>query len=124
MNPKYRQAVLKRQQKDKEKILGYLREMPIKEVAFKKSGISRATYHRWYDEDPAFAEESEKALQTGTDFINDMNESQVIMLSKDKHWQAIRYWLEHNHPKYKQASRSVVVGTDTFRVEIPYDQPQ
>jgi hypothetical protein len=124
MNPKYRQAVLKRQQKDKEKILEYLREMPVKEVAFKKSGISRATYHRWCAEDPAFAEESENALQTGTDFINDMNESQIIVFSKDKYWPAIRYWLEHNHPKYLRVSRSVIVGTDTFRVEIPYDQTQ
>lgn len=124
MNSKYQQSILKRQQNDKEKILEYFREMPIKEIAFKKSGTSRATYHRWCDEDPTFAEESEKALHTGTEYINDMNESQVIMLSKDKHWPAIRYWLEHNHVKYMHPSRSVVIGTDTFRVEIPYDQPQ
>lgn len=126
MNPKYQKSIQSRQQKEKDKILGYLREMPVKEVALKKAGVGHATYYRWCEEDPNFLAQSEKALQDGVEFINDMNESQMIMLSRDKYWPAIRYWLEHNHSKYMRSPRNVVVehGPDTFKVEIPYDQPQ
>ena len=60
--------------KDKERILGHLKSVPIIEVACKKANIARATYYRWRNEDTEFLRQSEEALQDGIDMINDMTE--------------------------------------------------
>ena len=89
-----------RQEKEKSSLLAVLKEMPIVEVACKKSGISRATYYRWRNEDEEFARASENSLKEGVDFINDMSESQIIQLIKEKKLPAIALWLKHNNPRY------------------------
>lgn len=126
MNPRHQKTIQDRQSLDKETVIKQLREMPIKEVAVKKAGIGRATFYRWCEDDPEFLAKSEQAIKEGTDYINDMGESQVIVLTRDKHWPAIRYWLEHNHPKYmqKNARISMTKSGDNFEVIIPYNQTQ
>ena len=86
--------------KDKERILGHLRSVPIIEVACKKANIARATYYRWRNEDIEFLRQSEEALQDGIDMINDLTESQLIGLIKDKKFQAVQFWLRHNHTRF------------------------
>jgi hypothetical protein len=86
--------------KDKERILGHLKTIPIIEVACKKANVARATYYRWRNEDPEFLRLSEEALQDGIDMINDMTESQLISLIKEKKFQAVAMWLRHNHPRF------------------------
>jgi hypothetical protein len=86
--------------KDKERILGHLKTIPIIEVACKKASVARATYYRWRNEDPEFLRLSEEALQDGIDMINDMTESQLISLIKEKKFQAVAMWLRHNHPRF------------------------
>jgi hypothetical protein len=86
--------------KDKERILGHLKSVPIIEVACKKANIARATYYRWRNEDTEFLRQSEEALQDGIDMINDMTESQLIGLIKDKKFQAVQFWLRHNHTRF------------------------
>ncbi len=93
-------AVKQRQVKDKETILGQLRRVPIIQVACEKSGVSRATFYRWRNEDPEFKKAAEEAQTEGVAFINDMSESQILNLIRDKSWPAISFWLKNNHPRY------------------------
>lgn len=86
--------------KDKDRILEHLKSVPIIEVACKKSNIARATYYRWRHEDTEFLRQSEEALQDGIDMINDLTESQLIGLIKDKKFQAVQFWLRHNHQRF------------------------
>jgi len=83
-------------------MLNVLKEMPIIEVAVKRIGISRDTFYRWKLEDKDFEKQSQDAMAQGIDFINDMSESQIISLIKEKKMPSIRYWLKHNHPKYRE----------------------
>ncbi len=86
--------------KDKERVLEMLRSTPIIEVACKKAGVGRSTYYRWKSEDPEFNTASDDALEDGIALINDMTESQLISLIKDKKFQAVQFWLKHNHKRF------------------------
>lgn len=85
----------------KNQILEQLKRTPIVEAACQKAGISRQTFYRWKFEDPEFAKELEKAIDDGRMLVNDLSESQVLSLIRDKNWQAISFWLKHHHPSYK-----------------------
>lgn len=116
----------KRQQLEKNKLLEELRKIPIISFACQRTGIARATFYRWCNTDSQFADDVEEASQTGREILNDLCESQLVSLIKDKKWEAIRYYLDNNHPKYIKPRQRVVVehSDDSFRVEIPYDQSQ
>jgi Mg/Co/Ni transporter MgtE len=95
-----REAMSRKQQQDKEKLLENLAKTPIVEVACKQADVPRSTYYRWRKEDGAFAEACDEAIETSSSLINDMAESQLIAAIKDKNLTAIIYWLKHHHPKY------------------------
>jgi len=117
--------IKRRQDSEKTRVLEELKNIPIVTVACKRAGIGHATFYRWCEADQEFADAVDEAKRVGTEMINDMSESQLINLIKDKSTNAIRYWLEHNHPKYMKSRRSVVVeGDKNFRIEIPYAQDQ
>ncbi|MFA5871591.1 MAG: hypothetical protein WC858_02605 [Parcubacteria group bacterium] len=44
----------------------------------------------------------ENALAEGEALINDMSESQLISLIKDKNFSAIRFWLKNRHEKFRE----------------------
>ncbi|MBU0999157.1 hypothetical protein KKG24_02515 [Patescibacteria group bacterium] len=90
-----------RTEKDKQALLEILKEVPIIQIACKKAGISRATYYRWRKEDKGFMERSDNALAEGVEFINDMSESQLISLIRQRSWPAISFWLRKCNPKFK-----------------------
>lgn len=90
----------KRQAKFKETLINTLKEMPIIEVAVKRVGISRDSYYRWKRDDKEFLRQSEDAISQGIEFINDMSESQLVTLIKEKKMPAIALWLKHNNPRY------------------------
>ena len=100
-----------RQDKDKRAMVEALKEMPIIQVACKRAGIGRATYYRWKMEDGNFAKECDVALREGIEFINDMSESQIVQLIKERKLPAINLWLRFNNPRYggKTAPRSPVL---------------
>jgi len=89
-----------RQGKDKQAMIEALKETPIIQVACKRAGIGRATYYRWKMEDGNFARECDTALREGIEFINDMSESQIIQLIKERKLPAINLWLKSNNPRY------------------------
>lgn len=100
MENKKDKTIKLRRDKYKKMVLEKLRKMPIVQIACSQSGISRATYYRWITEDKDFQRNTNKAMQDGELFINDMSESQIISLIKDKNWSAISFWLRNHHPKY------------------------
>jgi len=85
----------------KELFLNHIKKVPIIQVACEKSGISRATIYRWKDKNKKFKKELETALREGEDLVNDMSESQLISLIRDKNFSAIRFWLNHRHNKFR-----------------------
>jgi hypothetical protein len=93
-------TIEERQEKDKQALVDTLKEMPIIQVACKKAGISRATYYRWRTDDKNFKRQSESAMGQGFEYINDMSESQVVALIREKKLPAIILWLRHHHPRY------------------------
>ena len=43
----------------------------------------------------------EEALAEGEALVNDMSESQLLTLIKEKNFSAVRFWLNRRHPKFK-----------------------
>lgn len=104
-------SISKRQEEGKKRLIEQLKIMPIIQVACQKVGISRATYYRWRNEDPEFADVCDTSLKEGYLFVNDMAESQMMGAIKDKNMTAIIFWLKHHHPAY--APRLEIAATST-----------
>ncbi len=88
--------------RNKDLILEQVRKIPIIQVACEKVGVARATVYRWKDEDEEFRKNLEVALAEGEALINDMGESQLLSLMKEKNWPAISFWLRHRNPKFRE----------------------
>ncbi len=87
--------------KVKNGFLDELRKVPIVQVACEKTGISRNSVYRWKREDKTFSKDMDEALAEGEALVNDMSESQLLTLIKEKNWSAISFWLRHRNPKFK-----------------------
>ncbi len=88
--------------KVKDSFLVELRKIPIIQVAAEKTGISRNSVYRWRNEDAEFKKAMDAALAEGEVLINEMTESQLLVLIKEKNWQAISFWLKHRNPKFRE----------------------
>ncbi len=86
----------------KDAFLEQLRKVPIVQVACEKTDISRNSVYRWRSTDDAFCKAMDKALAEGEELINDMSESQILTLIREKNWQAISFWSRHRNPKFKE----------------------
>ena len=86
----------------KKLFLENLKKVPIIQVACEKAGVSRATVYRWRDKDKKFHKVLNEALSEGEALVNDMSESQLISLIKEKSFPAVRFWLNHRHEKFKE----------------------
>ncbi|MEK7595369.1 MAG: hypothetical protein AAB443_02115 [Patescibacteria group bacterium] len=101
--PKRTKYVEDKIQEDKDRLLAELEKMPVVEVACKRTGICRATYYRWINEDKAFSQSARIAQIEGIKLINDAMESTLISLAlENRSMGAIRFWLENRHADYKQ----------------------
>jgi hypothetical protein len=91
--------------KDKEqtqkKIIALLQENPIIQIACYKAGISRATFYRWQNEDPDFKKMCARSTTIGLALANDSIESVLLKKAREGEMKAVVYWLNNNHPKYK-----------------------
>jgi len=86
----------------KKTLVEHLKRMPIIETACKQAGVSRASYYRWKLKDPKFAEQTEKAIEEGTQLINDVAESQLLSAIKDRNMTGIIFWLKNRHVAYRE----------------------
>lgn len=95
-----------------QKFLDELKQIPIVRIACGRSGISHNSVYRWRAEDPRFASLMDEALAEGEDFVNDLTESKLLTLIKEKQFAAIRFWLTHRHPIYKKRIEAVTTETN------------
>ncbi len=84
-----------------DRFLEELTRIPIVQVACEKTGLSRNSVYRWRKDDPVFSKKMDEALVEGVAFVNDMGESQLLNLIKEKHWPALSFWLRHRNDNYK-----------------------
>lgn len=87
--------------KFQDQFLDELRKVPIIQVACEKTGLSRNSVYRWRKEDKAFFKKMDDALSDGVALVNDMSESQLLTLIKEKNYPAISFWLRHRNDNYK-----------------------
>jgi predicted DNA binding protein len=85
----------------KDQFLAELRRIPIVQVAEEKTNVSRNSIYRWKKSDEKFSEAMEEALAEGEALVNDMSESQLLSLIKEKNFQALSFWLRHRNPRFK-----------------------
>lgn len=87
--------------KTQDQFLEELAKVPIIQVACEKCNLSRNTVYRWRKEDKTFEKKMDEALTNGVAFVNDMSESQLLTLIKEKSYSAISFWLRHRNDNYK-----------------------
>jgi hypothetical protein len=87
--------------KFQDQFLEELTKVPIVQVACEKTGLSRNSVYRWRKEDKTFEKKMDEALKSGVAFVNDMSESQLLTLIKEKSYSAISFWLRHRNDNYK-----------------------
>jgi glutaredoxin 2 len=102
-----------------DKFFEELRKIPIVQVAAERTDISRNSIYRWKKEDPFFEKEMDKAMSEGVDFVNDMSESQLLTMIKEKNWSAISFWLKHRNDNYKN---KLEVTTKEYDEELTPEQ--
>lgn len=120
-NLKKQNTIARKQEKLKTSFVASLEKYPIVKVACDKSGVSKATYYRWRDEDESFRDRADQAMLHGEEFLNDMAEHQMIALIKDKHFPAIRFWLERRHPMF---NKTKIEHSGHVGVDFKFDQEQ
>ena len=76
-------------------------KVPIVQVACEKTNLSRNTVYRWRKEDSTFMKKMDEALAEGVALVNDISESQLLTLIKEKNYPAISFWLRHRNNNYK-----------------------
>lgn len=81
--------------------LAELVKVPIVQVACEKTGISRNSIYRWRKDDKDFSKKMDEAIRDGVALVNDMSESQLLTLIKEKNYSAISFWLRHRNDNYK-----------------------
>ena len=79
--------------KSQDQFFEELRKVPIVQVACEKTGLSRNSVYRWKKDDKSFSAKMDKAMSEGVAFVNDMSESQLLTMIKEKNWSAISFWL-------------------------------
>jgi hypothetical protein len=108
VNPAENPSIIERRDDCKQAVIDALKEMPVITVACKRAGVSSATYYRWRQEDKDFMRQSRDAMDRGIEFVNDMSETQLIGLIKEKKMPAITLWLKHHHARYGSKSQPYV----------------
>lgn len=101
--------------------LEQLRKVPIVQVACEKVGVSRNSVYRWKQEDPEFRKLMDDALSEGEALVNDMSESQLITLIREKNWHAISFWLRHRNPRFHDRLE-VMAKVQTRQEELTDEQ--
>jgi len=91
-----------RQATEKTKIIEEFKKMPIVQIACERVGVSRATYYRWIENDSIFREVAMNAISDGESFISDKSEGQLLALIGEKHFGAIKHYLETHNEKYSR----------------------
>jgi hypothetical protein len=86
---------------EKKRLLAALKENHVVLAACHKTGIGKSSYYRWRENDSKFAQAADDAIREGIELINDAAEGAIIGAIKAREVGASKFWLQHNHPRYK-----------------------
>jgi len=117
-------ATVKTIKKQKELLLEQLRIVPITSLACAKVGISRATFYRWCEDSYDFKIEVENAKVDGVENINDLSESQLVALLKEKKFQAVAFWLRNRHKAYMSEEKKDMLVRAQKKAELNQHQKE
>ena len=81
----------------KKQMIELLEKTPIVLSVCSRVNIARSTFYRWKEEDLAFSNAIDEAIENGRSTINDLAVNQLIMNIKNNNMTAIIFWLKHNH---------------------------
>lgn len=110
------ETIKARQSKLKQALLEQLRRLPLREAAYDKVGVTRMTVSRWRKASKKFADEMDTAIAEGYEFICGIAESQLISLMRQGKFEAVRFILQSNSPRYSnKLELSGTIGTQ----EVP-----
>ena len=115
-------SIKKRQDREKGLLLEQFKKTQIVQIACQKTGIARATYYRFRKSDPEFAKQADDALHEGISLINDLAESQLLSLIRDRNLGSVVFWLKSHHPSY--AEKLEVTGRLKHDYELTADQEE
>ncbi len=115
-------TIIKRQEKEKQKVIELLQKTPIVHIVCEKTGVSRATYYRWRKEDTDFATKTDEALSQGSNLINDLAESHLIARIREQDLTAIIFWLKNHHPAY--GSKLELTGNVKHEYKLTLEEEQ
>lgn len=90
-----------KQSRKKKRILKELETHPIASRAYKRAGVSHATFYRWCQEDSKFQVAVERAQATGRKQLVDFSESKLLENISNNQLGAIQFFLSHNEPRYR-----------------------
>ena len=83
------------------KVIEVLSETPLVFYACKKVGISRATFYRWRKDNLEFRKDVDEVLKNGRAYVSELCEASMIKEIKNGNLGAIKFWLQHNEPRYR-----------------------
>jgi len=89
----------------KKLILEELSLMPIITVCCAKTGIPRATFYRWL-EDEEFRRSVDEKIDKGRQAVNDLAKSRLIQKIDGGDLRAILAWLHHNDERYMKVNNN------------------
>lgn len=84
------------------KVIKALKESPVVKLACNKAGVSRQSHYRWMQESSHYKSSVEDAIEQGVALINDMAETQLHVGIQSGEFKFIKYWMDHNHPRFKK----------------------
>lgn len=113
-------SIKKRQDKEKTLLIEQFKKTPIIQIACEKTGVARATFYRWRKNDSEFAKNADVALNEGISLVNDLAETQLISLIRDRNLGSVVFWLKNHHPSY--AEKLEVTGRLTHDYELTKEQ--
>jgi len=93
-------TIEKKQAELKKIMLDHLRKMPNVQLVCEKIGVGRTTFYAWCKRSEKFRRQTDEAKLEGRLFMSDFAEGQLFSLIKDGKIEAIRLYLQNNHPLY------------------------
>lgn len=94
----------------KEDVIELLKTTPSIYVTCRKLGLGRATYYRWLESDPAFAQACQESIKEGLFEMHGIAEQSVLDKVRDGEWQATTYWLRKRHPDFMPITRAELIN--------------
>lgn len=91
----------------KKKFLELIEEYPIVQSVCVKLNIPRSTIYEWFKKDPKFKTKVDEKIYTGIETMNDVAENALIKNVKDGKIESVKFWLTHNHDRYRNKSKLI-----------------